>query len=225
MVKTLQRQKTLRKDGKNTQKNRAQSLNDLDSQDGVISHLEPDILECEVKWALGSITTNNASGGDGIPAELFQILKKVLLLKCCTHYASTFRKLKSGHRTGKFQLSFQFQRRAAPKKCSNYWTIALIPHATKVRLKAHQARLQQYVKWELRDVHAVFRNGGGTREQIANILWIIEKAREFQKNIYFCFIDYTETFDCVDHSKLQAILKEMEIPDHLICLWRNLFAG
>ena len=94
MVRTLQRQKTLRKDGKNTQKNRAQSLNDLDSQDGVISHLEPDVLECEVKRALGSITTSNASGGDGIPAELFQILKKVLLLKCCTHYASTFRNSK-----------------------------------------------------------------------------------------------------------------------------------
>ena len=120
-------------------------LNDLDNHDGVISHPEPDILEYEVKWDLGSITTNKASGGDGIPAELFQILKKVLLFKCCTHYSSTFGKLKSGHRTGKFQFSFQFQRRAAPKLCSDNWTIALIPHATKVRLKVHQARLQQYV--------------------------------------------------------------------------------
>ena len=88
--------------------NCAKSLNDLDNHDAVISHLEPDTLEYEVKWALGNITTNKASGGDGIPAELFQILKKVLLLECCTHYASTFGKLESGHRTGKFQFSFQF---------------------------------------------------------------------------------------------------------------------
>ena len=95
----------------------------------------------------------------------------------------------------------------------------------KVMLKTLQARLQQYVNRELPDVQAGFRKGRGTRDQIANIRWIIEKAREFQKNIYFCFIDYAKSFDCVDHNKLWKILKEMGIPDHLTCLLRNLYAG
>ena len=92
-------------------------------------------------------------------------------------------------------------------------------------LKILQARLQQYVNRELPDVQAVFRKGRGTRDQIANICWIMEKAREFQENIYFCCIDYAKAFDCVDHNKLWKILKEMGIPDHLTCLWRNLYAG
>ena len=92
-------------------------------------------------------------------------------------------------------------------------------------LKILQARLQQYVNHELPDVQAGFRKGSGTRDQIANIRWIIEKAREFQKNIYFCFIDYAKAFACVDHKKLWKILKEMRIPDHLTCLLRNLYAG
>jgi len=92
-------------------------------------------------------------------------------------------------------------------------------------LKILQARLQQYVNCELPDVQAGFRKGRGTREQIAHICWIIEKAREFQKKIYFCFIDYAKAFDCVDHSKLWTILKEMGIPDHLTCLLRNLYAS
>ena len=92
-------------------------------------------------------------------------------------------------------------------------------------LKILQARLQQYVNCELPDVQAGFRKGGGTRDQIANIQWIIEKAREFQKNIYFCFIDYAKAFDCVDHNRLWKILKEMGIPDHLTCLLRNLYTG
>ena len=111
------------------------------------------------------------------------------------------------------------------KECSNYPTIAFISHASKVMLKIPQARLQQYMNWELPDVQAGFRKGRGTRDQIANICWIIEKAREFQKNIYFCFIDYAKAFDCVDHNKLWKILKEMGIPDHLTCLLRNLYAG
>ena len=111
------------------------------------------------------------------------------------------------------------------KECSNYHTIALISHASKVMLKILQARLQQYLNRELPDVQAGFRKGKGTRDQIANIRWIMEKAREFQKNIYFCFIDCAKAFDCVDHNKLWKILKEMGIPDHLICLLRNLYAG
>ena len=92
-------------------------------------------------------------------------------------------------------------------------------------LKILQARLQQYMNCELPDVQADFRKGRGTRDQIANIRWIIEKAREFQRNIYFCFIDNAKAFDCVDHNKLWKILKEMGIPDHLTCLLRNLYAG
>uniref|UniRef100_A0A8B9YEU5 Reverse transcriptase domain-containing protein n=1 Tax=Bos mutus grunniens TaxID=30521 RepID=A0A8B9YEU5_BOSMU len=111
------------------------------------------------------------------------------------------------------------------KECSNYHTIALISHASKVMLKILQARLQQYVNRELPDVQAGFRKGRGTRDQIANICWIMEKAREFQKNIYFCFIDYAKAFDCVDYNKLWKILKEMGIPDHLICLLRTLYVG
>ena len=108
-----------------------------------------------------------------------------------------------------------------PKNC----TIALISHASKVMLKILQARLQQYVNRELPGVQAGFRKGRGTRDQIANIRWIMEKAREFQKNIYFCFIDYAKAFSYLDHNKLWKILKEMGIPDYLTCLLRKLYAG
>ena len=111
------------------------------------------------------------------------------------------------------------------KECSNYHTVALISHASKVILKICQARLQQYMNCELPDVEAGFRKGRGTRNQIANIHWIIKKAKEFQENIYFCFIDYAKAFDCVNHKKLWKILKEMRLPDHLTCFLRNLYAG
>ena len=123
--------------------------------------------------------------------------------------------------TGLEKVSFH----SNAKECSNYCTIALISHASKVMLKILQARLQQYVNREFPDVQAGFRKGRGTRDQIANICWIIKKATEFQKNIYFCFIDYAKAFDCVYHNKLWKILKEMEIPDNLICFLRNLYAG
>ena len=111
------------------------------------------------------------------------------------------------------------------KECSYNCTIALISCASKEMLKIIQARLQEYLNWELSDFQAGFRKGRGTRDQIAKIHWIIEKARDIQKNIYFCFIDYAKAFDCVDHNKLWKILKEMGIPDHLTCLLRNLYAG
>ena len=116
--------------------------------------------------------------------------------------------------TGLQRVSFHFN----PKECSNYRIIALISHASKVLLKILQSRLQQYTNRELPDVQAGLRKGRGARDQIANICWIIEKTREFQKNIYFCFIEYAKAFDCVDHHKLWKILKEMGIPDHLSCL-------
>ena len=111
------------------------------------------------------------------------------------------------------------------KECSNYRTITLISYASKVMLKILQAKLQQYVNCELPDVQAGFRKGRGTRDQIAHICWVIEKAREFQKNIYFCFIDCAKAFGCVDHNKLWKILQQMGLPDHLTCLLRNLYAG
>ena len=111
-----------------------------------------------------------------------------------------------------------------PKECSNYCTTAGISQANKVMFKILQARLQQYMNWEVPDEQAGFRKGRQTRDQIANIHWIMKKAREFQENIYFCFTDYTKAFDCVDHSKLWKTLKEMGIPDHLTCLLRNLCA-
>ena len=124
-----------------------------------------------------------------------------MLSKCCTQYASKFGKLSGDHRTGKGQFSFQSQKGNA-KEYSHYHTIALISHASKVIFKILQARLQQYMNCELPDVQAGFRKVRGTRNQIANICWIIKKAREFQKNIYFCFVDYAKAFDCVDHNKL-----------------------
>ena len=123
--------------------------------------------------------------------------------------------------TGLEKVSFQSNLKGNAKECSNYCTIALISQASKVMLKI----LQQYMNHELPDVQAGFRKGRGTRDQIANIHWIMEKAREFQKDINFCFIDYAKAFDCVDHHKLWKILKEMGLPDHLACLLSNLYAG
>ena len=177
-------------------------LHDPDNHNGVSTHLEPDILECEIKWAVESITTNKARGGDGIPAELFQILKddavKVLHSLCQQIW-----KTQQWPQDWKSSVFILIPKKGNGKECSNYRTIALISHASKVMLKILQARLQQYVNKELPDVQAGFRNGSRTRDQIANIRWIIEKAREFQKNIYFWFIDYAKAFDCVHHNKLE----------------------
>ena len=158
-------------------------------------------MECEVKCALGSITTNKASGGDGLPVELFQILKddavKVLHSICQQIW-----KTQQWPQDWKRSVFIPTPKKGNPKECSNYRTIALISHASKVMLKILQARRQQYVNCELPDVQAGFRKGRGTRVQIDNIRWIIKKAREFQKNIYFCFIDYAKAFNCVDRNKL-----------------------
>ena len=133
---------------------------------------------------------------------------------------------KSAGATGLENISFHSNSKEDnAKECSDSLTIALISHAIKVMLKILQTRLQQYVNRELPDVQAGFRKGRGIRDQIANICWIIEKTREFQKNIYFCFIDYTKAFDCVDHHKLWKIIKEMGITSHLTCLLKNLSAG
>ena len=197
---------------------------DPDNYNDVITHLEPNILECEVKWALESITANKASEGDGIPAELFQNLKDGAVKvpqSICQHIW----KAQQWPQDWRRSVFIPIPIKGNAKECSNYRTIALISHASKVMLKILQARLQQYVNHELPDVQAGFRKGRGTRDQIANICWIIKKAREFQKNICVGFIDYAKAFDCVDHNKLWKILKEMGIQDHLTCLLRNLYAG
>ena len=153
-------------------------LKDPDNHDGVITHLEPDILEWEVKWAFGSITTNKASGADGIPVELFQILKDdavKVLYSICQQIWKTQQWLQDWKRS----VFIPIQKKGNAKEWSYYHTIAFIPHASKVMLKIFQARLQQYVSHEFPDVQAGFRKGRGIRNQIVNIHWIIEKAGEF----------------------------------------------
>ena len=198
-------------------------LHHPDNHDGVITHLEPDILECEVKWALGNITMNKARGGDGIPVELFQILKddavKVLYSICQQIW-----KTQQWPQDWKTSVFIPIPKKGNAKEYSNYHTTALISHTRELMLKILQDRLQWYVNYELPDVQAGFRKGRGAKDQIANIHWIIEKARAFHKIIYFCFIDYAKAFDYVDHNKLWRILQEMGIPDHLTCLLRNPYA-
>ena len=166
------------------------NLNDPDNHNGVITHLEPDILECEVKRALESITMNKGSGCDGVPVELFQILQddavKVLHSICQQIW-----KTQQWPQDWKRSVFIPIPKKGNVKECSTttQLQIACISHASKVMLKILQARLQQYMNRELPDVQGGFRKGRGTSGQITNIRWIIEKAREFQRNIYFCFID------------------------------------
>ena len=192
----------------------------------MITHLEPDILECQVKWALGSITINKASAGDAIPAELFQILKDdtvKVLYSICQQICKT----QQWPQDWKRSVFIPLPKKGNATKCSNYHTIALISHASKVKFKILQARFQQYMNGELPDVQAGFRKGRGTRDQIASICWIIEKAREFQKNIYFCFTDYAKAFDCMDHNKLKNSSRDGNIrppdlpPEKSVCRSRS----
>ena len=165
----------------------------------MITPLEPDIPECECKWALGSITRNKARGAGGILGELFQILKDDAV-KVLPSIFQQIWKTQQWPQDWERSVFIPIPKKGNAKECSNYRTIALISHASKVMLKILQARLQQYVNHELPDVQAGFRKGRGTRDQIANIFWIIETAREVQKNIYFCFTDYAKAFDCVNHN-------------------------
>ena len=167
---------------------------------------------------------------DGIPVELFQILKGNALnmpakaLKVLHSICQQIWKTQQWPQDWKRSVFILIPKKGNVKECSNYLTVALISQASTSMLKILQTSLHLYLNCENPDVQAGFRKGRGTRDQSANIHWIIGKAREFQKNIYFCFIDYAKAFDCVDQNKLWKILKEMEIPDHLICLLRNLYA-
>ena len=159
-------------------------LHDPGNHDGVINHLEPDILEGEVKWALGNITTNNASEGDGIPVELFQILNDDAL-KVLHSICQQIWKTQQWTQDWKRSVFLPIPKKGNAKEGSNYCTIALISHVSKVMPKILQARLQQYVNCELPDVQAGFRKGRGTRDQIANILWIIEKNKRVPEEHLF----------------------------------------
>ena len=175
------------------------NLHNTDNHDGVINRLEPDILEYEVRWALGSITTNKARGGDGIPVELLQILKDdavKVLHSICQQIWKTEHWPQDWKRT----VFIPIPKKGNAKESLNYCTILLISPASKVMFEILQTRLQRLVNCDLPDVQAGFRKGRGTRDEIANIHWIMELAREFEKNIYFYFIDYTKDFDCVDHN-------------------------
>ena len=189
----------------------------------MITHLEPDILDSKVNWVLGSITTNKASGGDGIPVELFQVLKddavKVLHSICQQIW-----KTQLWRQDWKRPVFIPILKKGKAKQCSNYRTIALISHGSKVMLKILQARLQQRVNMKLLMFKLVLEKAEEPEIKLPTSTgsW---KKREFQRNIYFCFIDYAKAFDCVDHNELWKILKEMGIPDHLTCLLRNLYAG
>ena len=163
---------------------------------------------------------NKASEGDRIPVELFQILKYDVV-KVLHSICQQIWKTQQWPQDWKRSFFIPIPKKGNAKKNSNYHTIELISHASKVMLKVFQARFQQYMNHELTDVQTGFRKGRRTRDQIVNICWIIEKTRKFQKNIYFCFIDYAKTFDCVDDNKQWKFLKEMGIPDHMTCFLRN----
>ena len=192
-----------------------------DNHNGVITHLEPDILKCDTKWASGRITTNKASGGDRILVELFQILKddavKVLHSICQQIW-----KTQQWPQDWKRAVFIPIPKKGNAKECSNYCTIALISHASKVMLKILQARLQQYVNHELPDVQASFRKGRGTRDQIANICWIMEKAREFQKTSASLTMLKPLTLWITTNCN---IVNEIGTPDYLTCLLRDLYSG
>ena len=178
-------------------------LNDLDNHHDVVTHLEPDILEYEVRWALGSITTNKANGGDRIPAELFIILNDDSVKVLHSIYQQIWETQKWSQ-DWKRSVFIPIPEKGNAKECSNYCTIVLISYASKVMLKILHIRLQQYMNLELADVQAGLQSGREIRDQIANICWIMEKARQFQKkHIYFCFIDYAKAFDCVFQNKLE----------------------
>ena len=161
-------------------------LPDQDNHNGVITHLEPDILKCEVKWALENITMNKASGGDRIPVELFQILKDdavQVLHSICQHIWKT----QQWPQDWKRSVFIPISKKGNAKECSNYHTMALISHTSKVMLKILQAKLQKYVNHELPDIQAGFRKGRRTRDEIANIRWIIEKAGVPEKHLFLLY--------------------------------------
>ena len=187
----------------------------------MITHLEPDILECEVKWALGRITTNKASGGDRIPVELFQTLKDDAVKVLHSIWQQIW-KTQQWPQDWKRSVFIPIPKKGNVKECSNYHKIALISYAGKVMLKILQAsmwtKISQMYKLDLEKAEE-------PEIKLPTSVGSLTKQKSSRKNIYFCFIDYTEAFDWVDHNKLWKILEEMGIPDHFTCLLRNLYGG
>ena len=177
-------------------------------------------MECKVKWVLGSITTNKGSGGDGIPVELFQILKYDAV-KVPHSICQQIGKTEQWPQDWKRSVFIPILKKGNAKECSNSHTIELLSHESKVMLKILQARLRELPEMFKLDLEKPEE----PENKLPTTVGSSRNAREFQKNIYFCFIDYAEDFDCVDHNKLWKILKEMGIPNHLTCLLRNLYAG
>ena len=178
----------------------------------MVSYPEPDILEYEVKWNLSSIAVNKASGCDEISAELFKSLKEdaiKVLHSLCKQIWKTLQWTQGW----KSSILIPVPKRVSTKECANNQAVALISHVSKAMLKILHERLQHYVNQELSDAWAGLRKEREIREQIANIHWIVEKARGFQKNIYLCFMDYADDFDCVDPNKLWKAIKEMGMSD------------
>ena len=163
-------------------------------------------------------------GGDGIPVELFQILKDDAV-KVIHPICQQIRKIQPWPQDWKSSVFIPIPKKGNAKECSICLITAFISHTSNAMRKIPEARLQQYMNRELPDVQTGFRKGRGIRDQIANIHWIIEKSREFQKNIYFCFIDYIKAFGCVERNKLWKILQELRIPEHLTCLMKHPYAG
>ena len=193
------------------------------NQDDVITHPEPDILECEVKWALGSITMNKPSGGDGIPVELFQILKDDAVKMLHSIYQQIW-KTQQWPQDWKQSVFIPVPKKGNTKECSNYSTITLSSRASKVMVKILQARLQQFVNHELPDFKLDLEKAEEPEIKLPTSTGSSKKP-EFWENICFCFIDYAKAFNCVDHNKLWKIFREIGIPNHLTCLLRNLYAG
>ena len=194
--------------------------NDPDNHEGVITHLEPDILDCEVKWALGSITMNKASGDDGIPAKLFQIWKddavKVLHSICQQIW-----KTQQWPQDWKRSVFIPIPKKGNVKECSNYHTTALTSHASKVMLKFLQARIQQYVNWECPDVQAGFRKGRGTRDQIANICWIFKKQESYRKTSTSASLTMPKPLSVLITTNCRKFLKRWECQATLPAFWET----
>ena len=198
-------------------------LKEPGNYNGVVSPPESDILG-EDKWTLGSTAVHKASGCDGIPVDLFKTLKDDAL-KVSHSVCQEIWKTQQWPQDWKRSVLIPIPKKGSAKECENHQTIALISHVSKVMLKILHAILQHYENQELPDVQVGFRKGRETRDQIANIRWIIETAWEFQKNICLCFINYAKAFDCMDHNKMWKALKEMGISDHLTFILRNLYAA
>ena len=190
----------------------------------MITQLEPDFLECEVKWALESITTNKASGGHGIPVELFQILKDDAM-KVLHSICQQIWKTQQWPQDWKKSVFIPIPKKSNAKEWSNYHTIALISHTSKVMLKILQARLQQHMNHEFPDAQLDLEKAEEPENKLQTSVRSSKKQESSRKNIYFCFIDYAKVFDCVGHNKLWKILEDMGIPDHLTCFLRNRYAG